>query len=1197
MPFPANNFATGCEVNDEGNKISCDCLPGYYGARCESCSSGFYGNPESYGDYCKPCKCSGNIDTNEIDACDSRTGECLRCLNNTYGEACNLCRPGFFGDAVERKDCRTCSCKECGMEHCDSYNGQCYCRQNVVGEECDRCAENHYGYGTCDGCKACECGTASESSQCDEATGQCRCKPGVTGRRCDQCIQGYWNYGPDGCTSCECNTGYSVGVSCNATTGQCSCLPGVIGEKCDHCPYRNVLIPGQGCFACDSCTGNLLDVTDELSDLLDPVITEFNTVAESYFTNQRLKFINDTVNDFYPKVKLLDPSRVNFLPLQQEVKRLESEVSNQKREIDYTAEDSVRWRLAAESNLENMNILEADVMKEIDLVRSTVSEVESLALNIELGTGAKVDSALKEAADILKRIREVSFVNFRDRATDQADQANILVSEMNEYNVPAGNLSSIADNLSGKIRNVSDKMDDLLEITWKAQELASLVDRLNQENRIAAETGNFDMVKNSTAEAKEDLSAGEELNRNASQYLNEAVYNAEALKVNAIDDSTDVLNRTIEENNELLLDVLTPVQNAQTHAEHLHNRSIDLDGLLTDTRNTDAVKAVSAYRNIETAIEAARDAADNAIDAANNATGLSDGVEQMMSDSRNTVLNLLNSAQSTLSKTTGQPERDLSNAQTNATLISAQNEHNSKLLDYIEKILASIQSPSSTVARDAMNQVVEVERNIGLSVNNMNGIVDKIPEDLRETKQLSKNISELARDISQARKQLDSVDKYLPSILRLLHDLNVNQKSIDTNGNDLKSKIESLKDKIANARELADRRKVGLTFYRNTTLELKNPENLPLLATSTKMSLYFRTNTTNGFLLYLGNEENAKLPRSKTHDFMALLIESGYPVLILDYGSGPEKIINNKFVSDNVWRQIIVERTGNNVKLIVREDIGEGKDRFNEKGHVLPGSHTIFDLDQEQSKLFVGGYPSSFNMQNAVTASSFEGEMEDLVIGEDTPVSFWNFIDGENNERIAMERDKLINFQPSTGYRFDKHGYAILSKRDFQISPDSRKFSIKLNLKTFAENGLIYLMGKGKQFLSLEMREGYVIYQYDLGEGTTTLRSSNRYNDGNWHSLEALRYEKAGVLKMDGMDVAKRKAEGNNKNLVSSNNIYFGGYPPNAKHPYEPVTNEGFEGCIDEVVILDTIVDLTRNIQAFGVVPACPVRVMLNIPS
>lgn len=46
-----SSFATGCEVSSDGNKISCDCIPGYFGARCESCNAGFYGNPEIPGKY------------------------------------------------------------------------------------------------------------------------------------------------------------------------------------------------------------------------------------------------------------------------------------------------------------------------------------------------------------------------------------------------------------------------------------------------------------------------------------------------------------------------------------------------------------------------------------------------------------------------------------------------------------------------------------------------------------------------------------------------------------------------------------------------------------------------------------------------------------------------------------------------------------------------------------------------------------------------------------------------------------------------------------------------------------------------------------------------------------------------------------------------------------------------------------------
>jgi laminin alpha 3/5 len=41
---------------------------------------------------------------------------------------------------------------------------------------------------------------------------------------------------------------------------------------------------------------------------------------------------------------------------------------------------------------------------------------------------------------------------------------------------------------------------------------------------------------------------------------------------------------------------------------------------------------------------------------------------------------------------------------------------------------------------------------------------------------------------------------------------------------------------------------------------------------------------------------------------MALSIEGGYPVLTLDLGSGPQRIIGNRYVSDNKWRQLIVDR-------------------------------------------------------------------------------------------------------------------------------------------------------------------------------------------------------------------------------------------------------------------------------------------------
>ncbi|KAK9686926.1 Laminin N-terminal (Domain VI), partial [Popillia japonica] len=78
-------FATGCEVSYDGNEIGCDCVDGYGGSRCQHCASGYYGKPEVPEDYCRPCQCNGNIDPSMPDACDRISGDCLNCLNNTYG--------------------------------------------------------------------------------------------------------------------------------------------------------------------------------------------------------------------------------------------------------------------------------------------------------------------------------------------------------------------------------------------------------------------------------------------------------------------------------------------------------------------------------------------------------------------------------------------------------------------------------------------------------------------------------------------------------------------------------------------------------------------------------------------------------------------------------------------------------------------------------------------------------------------------------------------------------------------------------------------------------------------------------------------------------------------------------------------------------------------------------------------------------
>lgn len=153
-----------------------------------------------------------------------------------------------FLTGMLKRDNFRCVCNHLGTNAsagaCDRVTGQCPCFPNVVGQECDECAPQHFNIASGKGCLACACdpqGVVPNADgyadlECNRLDGQCHCKAGRGGRTCSECQDLYWGDPVNGeCLSCQCNRHGSLSLQCHRNNGTCICRPGSGGPLCDQC--------------------------------------------------------------------------------------------------------------------------------------------------------------------------------------------------------------------------------------------------------------------------------------------------------------------------------------------------------------------------------------------------------------------------------------------------------------------------------------------------------------------------------------------------------------------------------------------------------------------------------------------------------------------------------------------------------------------------------------------------------------------------------------------------------------------------------------------------------------------------------------------------------------------------------------------------------------------------------------------------
>ncbi|XP_050725715.1 laminin subunit alpha-like isoform X5 [Eriocheir sinensis] len=1197
LPSITNNFAESCFFLDDGNSVRCDCKEGYVGERCERCAAGYYGQPEVLGDSCQPCQCNNNINPLDQYSCDYITGHCLTCLNNTYGDACERCAPGYYGDAIALKNCERCSCDECGTQNCEHYSGECQCYENVIGEDCDRCAPDHWGFASCQGCQPCQCGLASLRNQCDEGTGQCECQAGVTGQRCDHCRPGFWNYTQYGCQECLCREGFSIGVGCDPRTGQCQCLPGVIGDNCDGCPYRWVLVEGYGCQECGDCVHALLDTTDELSQLIEPTINEFQSAAYSFFLHQRLDVINSTANQLKPQVRLLDISETETLSVDGPLATLMKEAQALSSQTGIVGD---RARGAAGEAFQ-MHIDALKVQEHVEaafaLTRDIVQEINILVIGLETGTGAELGQAISEAEAIVAEMELRNFEGQNDKVEVELEHAKELLEKMQNFFTPVKEQREDMDSYGNRLSTFKEKVNEMKDHIQTAKQKLKEGREIIENNKIHG----YPQLKKKLEDIHLLSKQAEKNNKDAKELVDEAgdnhanaTSNYEMLvrDVEQLRSAKTTLNKTVVQTMDELEEAELPAQRAIGHSELLQQRAAALDGLLQDTRKVaeNALGAANAYKNIVMAIDDAYNASLSANMSAFRAVEMSVGVTDQALESHERSEVKYSLAETRMQQVKQDLRPQLENAEADVRTLRDMNRYTNDTLTFININLNSLDMEAiSNDAATLKERGVQSRDDADEAILSINVVEEQLPQAADESRVLLKNMAEGSKAITLAYESVEGAEKQLPEALELAERLRPQKERIQMKGIDMGERLEKLRLTIQKTRELANKIKVGVSFLPNTTIEVENPRDMTKASTSTKVSTFIKTNQPSGLIFFMGTPVGGhqRMRRTTTDDFLALELDRGYVRLTMNLGAGPHTMEYNKlFVADDIWTKIAIERTGKVVKLDVsREDVDTEPVE-----EVLPGRYSVFNLDPKVSKIFVGGIPAGVEVDRSILSVSYDGQMEDLRLN-DQFIGLWNFMSSgtENNyQRGAMGRDSFVDLVPPTGLRFNGEGYAALDTRNgFSFE---RQFDLQLNFKTYAEDGILFMItgGPGK-YIALSMEEGHVIFQFDLGSGGAIMRSENAYNDGQDHRVEVAREKNRGVLRI-GSETLSGQSPGTAE-LFSDvpDTMYFGGYP--GEHDFIDVTNDDFSGCIDGVILSSLTVDLSTSKEILGTAPGCPIQV------
>ncbi|XP_066443017.1 laminin subunit alpha-5 [Eleutherodactylus coqui] len=1204
LSVPSNNFAIGCA--QRGSSTQCLCKPGYAGAKCERCAPGYYGNPMVIGSSCLPCNCNGNTDSNMLfSECHPLFGTCSGCMFNTAGPHCEVCAPGFYGDAIIAKNCTSCNCSPCGTDTCEPRTGRCQCKAGVMGPTCNRCEEGYFGFDGCSGCQRCSCGGGSTSSTCDPQTGQCHCLPGVTGSRCQQCAPGYWSFGSNGCTKCHCKGG-----SCDPRTGECKCSDGLTGKQCDTCsrPYEVPVSHGQEvmkCEPCDSCVVTLLEDLQRMADFIPSIRDQLTNLSISSIAWTRLGGLNASIanlTDLWLQYQsLINGIKDKADDLEDDSFSLAQDFDALQEKVNSTNRMAVNAQKATRETSQNA----ADLLNQVQsLYNVSLGLIQQLS-KIGSSNTSNVTSTeefrqiMTDVEKTLREMRDRDFGYAKDLAGKEHEEGKKLLDRvkaelLSSLTTNQGLLHEVKKRLENYSSNVMDLRDAMNEALSKTRE----TEELNNQNYNNLEENKL-KINDLNAQHKElvdALTMGEDAIAqvsNISQMLDEMKEEYERMAAQLDGSKASIMDKV--QKFSPASNKLSIVEQAEEHARLLTQVTKNLVIAIGDSNQDEfiqkAINASNAYSSIIDAIRQADKAAKDASRAAGETHKniLSEELGKKGRELHNNSTKLEGAAKTAQNDLNGDVLKKLQEAKKKLQDGKTKKESLQSELSFVIDQISTTQDNVTNQIAEAKVKATKANNTASMVQTALNGIKKNLDE-WKDKYGTMKN-EDVNKAVEEANTTVSNLENTIPLLLDKLNKLDQQGQN-----NNISDSIKRIRQLISQARDAASKVRVPVKFNGSSGVQLRTPNNLPDLAAHTYLKLHIQNpNPQNKkkrqaeteptrFVMFLGHKDGQG-------DYLGAVLRSNRLQCIYRLGDQePTYLSANEDIKEQ-FVTVVIER----ILQYAQMSIFVTKDNLHEfKGDSTAGGEQgLLNLDPQRVVFYVGGYPADFKPPSTLNHPNYKGCIELDTLNE-KPISLYDF---ERTFQLDTTKDKPCPRSKSTGdpwltdgSYFDGTGYAEVK---LEILPGPKRF--EMDVRLVSRNGIIFFLGGDDHFMCLAAQEGQLSLYYNIGSGTEKAKPieslplfiSTSTSKAIQVIVAVIAGKKRIFVRFERLNVFSVEYDGGS--LESSRYFYLGGLPlENLPEGLKEIFPSGgsIRGCMKGLKALGKYVDLKR-MNSTGVSYGC----------